>query len=277
MTNMSFNRFRVQEYLENSVNCNALENWHSYRGKVEAYVLPHSDEEAVQKYLLKDGEDLFYKGLYSLSEGIAGIAEGRHSWSSVKLYYSVFYFLRSSLASKGYAVIKNKCQYIWEIRAGKTPEKRNSNKYRNDHIGIVNIYDDIVGVNDLLMTNSVNGKPVYLWLMELRHQVHYRQRDFLEPDFLEQYHKAELSIKNSKFSGLIDEYYEDKIPIFCFDSEHASIAAPIKRASITRSDIFHAGLDRLSSEKLGLARDILKRCLSSDCAIFELFDATGSK
>ncbi|MDV2081077.1 hypothetical protein [Marinobacter xestospongiae] len=259
-------------YIESSVGCSNLDNWHSYRERVENYQLPHQDEEDVKLKLLEDGEDLFYKGMSSLSEGIASVATGRHSWAVVKFYYSVFYFLRSSLASKGFALIKNRSQYLWEIRAGKVPLKRSSKRYRNDHVGIINIFDDLVGDNDLLLTNTIHEKSVYLWLMELRHQIHYRQRDFLEPDFIEEYEQAKISVDNSIYSNLLDAYYDDEDSIFCFDAEHACIAAPLKRAALTKADLMQGGIQCFSTEKLSSARNLLKRCILEDSKVFELFE-----
>ena len=272
MTNMSFKRFRVQKYIEAAVGCSNLEHWHSYKEKVENYQIPHRDEDDIKTQLLQDGADLFYKGIYSLSEGIVGVAMGMHSWSAVKFYYSVFYFLRSSLASKGFALIKNKSLYLWEIRAGEKPSKRNGKRYRNDHVGIINIFDDLVGENDILSTNNIDGKSVYVWLMELRHQIHYRQRDFLEPDFIEEYQKAKVSLKSSMYSKLLDSYYNDDAPIFCFDADHACIAAPLKRAALTKADLMRSGVPCFSSEKLSSAKKLLEAYIPIDCKLFGLFE-----
>lgn len=267
---MSFNRFRVQTYIETALGCTNPEHWHSYRQKVESYKLPNQDESNIKTQLLQDGEDLFYKGIYSLIEGISSVSMGRHSWAVVMFYYSIFYFLRSSLASKGYAFIKNQSAYIWEIRANKTPLKKNSKKYRNDHVAIINLYYEIVGNNDLLSTNTIEGRSVYLWLMDLRNQVNYRQREFREPDYIPEYNFAKNSIKSDNFSGLLNSYYNDNVPIFCFDSDHACIAAPLKRAVLTKNDLIHGGIASFSPEKFGSMISLLSKSISQDCKVFEL-------
>lgn len=270
---MSFDRFRIQEYIENTLGCGNLEHWHSYRTQLEEYHLPHQDEVSLREKLLLDGEDLFYKGMLSLGEALTEVAQGKHSWACVKFYYSVFYFLRSSLASKGYAVVKNKSQYLLEVRAGCSPEKRSSKLYRNDHLGVINIYKDIVGENDILLTNAIDGESVYAWLMGLRHQVHYRQREFLEPEHLEEYFQAKSAIDDSEYSRLIDQYYEDNIPIYCFDADHASIAAPIKRAVLTKQDLLDSGVTSFSVKKLAAAKNMLDSYVDSGNAIWGLFEA----
>lgn len=270
--NMSFERFRVQEFVESAIGCVCLDNWPNYRERLEAYTLPHQDEDKARKKLLRDGEDLYYKGLLSLGEGLVEVAQKRHSWAAIKLYYSVFYFLRASLAAKGYAIIKNKSQYLFELRAGRSPIKKNTNRYRNDHLGVINIYEDIVGDNDILSTNSINGDSVYIWLMERRHQVHYRQREFLEPDCIDEYVQVKQAVDGCRYSELLDQYYCDDIPIYCFDPDHAGIAAPIKRALNTRVDLCQAGLRGLSKEKLIAAKSNLEQYLDANCSILGLFE-----
>jgi len=268
---MNFDRFRVQQFLENFLGCSELENWPSYRSALEAYRIRHQDEDELRLSLLKDGEDLFYKGLLSLSEALVEISQGKHSWATVKLYYSVFYFLRSSLAAEGYAIIKNQSQYLLDIKSGSKPEKRSSKKYRNDHIGVINIYKDVVGDNDILQTNSINGKSVYEWLMEKRHQVHYRQRSFLEPEHAEFFSQAKDAIVNNYFSELLDKYYSDSIPIYCFDAEHACIAAPIKRAIFTRADLSKSGITNFSAQKISASKAMLNMCLQPDSLLWTLY------
>jgi hypothetical protein len=270
--NMSFERLRVQEYVESALGCTDLNNWPSYRASLEAYTLPHQDESQVRKNLLDDGEDLFYKGLLSLGEGLDAVAQKRHSWAAVKLYYSVFYFLRASLAAKGYAIIKNKSQYLFDLRAGNSPIKKSSKRFRNDHVAVINIYEEIVGDNDILSTNNIDGNSVYIWLMDRRHQVHYRQRRFLEPDWREEYTQAKQAIEGSKYSDLLDQYYHDDTPIYCFDPDHAIIAVPIIRAIKTRNDLSSAGLTVFSKENLIAAKSDLERNLDSNCSIWGLFD-----
>ena len=268
---MSFERFRVQEFIENAIGCTELTKWPSYRARLEAYTLPQADEDEARTSLLKDGEDLFYKGLLSLGEGLVEVAQKRHSWAAVKLYYSVFYFLRASLATKGYAIINNQSQYLFELRAGKTPEKKSSRRYRNDHVGIIHMYEDIVGENDLLSTNSINGDSVYIWLMMRRHQVHYRQREFLEPDWIEEYTQARCAIDRGAYSELLRDYYQDDVPVYCFDPDHASIAAPIKRAQNTRLDLCDAGLVPSSEAKLVAAKANLEHYIDRNCSVLRLF------
>lgn len=271
MANMSSRRFRVQEYFESALGCTQLQHWHSYRKRLEEYAIPRADVSTLRLKLLADGEDLFYKGLLSLGEGLTEVAEGRHSWASVKMYYSVFYFLRASLAARGYALIKNQSMYLVEINQGRLPQKKVGSGYRNDHLTVVSCNKDILGDSDMLLTNSIDDVDVYTWLMDTRNSIHYRQRQFLEPDHHENFAIIQEAVDRGAFSGLLSEYYNDSVPIYCFDSDHASVAAPLKRAILTRMDLTGAGINEFSSERLRASQYRLNNLLPSGCAALNLF------
>jgi hypothetical protein len=258
--NMNFNRLRVQQSMEKCVGCNDIEKWGSYRTSLENYNLSKSDESALRYELSLDAEDIYFKGILSICEALNGISNGLHSWAIVKLYYSVFYFLRCSLALNGYAIIKNKSLYLLKIEEGAIPLKKSAPSYRNDHIGIINVYKNVIGLRDILQTNTINGECVYLWLSEKRHQIHYRQRSFDEPNycnFLQTFNDIHNILDIEKN---IIEYINDSIPIYCFDENHACLAMPIKKAVLTKNELKKYGLFFNSYEQSKV--DVLKRLLS---------------
>jgi len=271
MANTNSRRFRVQEYFELALGCTQPQHWHSYRNKLETYAIPRIDVAALKTSLLADGEDLFYKGLLSLGEALSEVGEKRHSWAAVKMYYSVFYFLRASLAAKGYALIKNQSMYLVKVEQGGLPLRKASKRYRNDHLAVVNCSKDILGESDVLLTNSINDLDVYSWLMETRNSVHYRQREFLEPGYHAGFATIQEAVDRGDFPSLLDDYYNDSIPIYCFDLDHAVIAAPIKRALLSRIDLQGAGITTFSSDKLKASQYRLSSLLPPGCAVLDLF------
>ena len=76
----------------------------------QAYVINHwrapyvnrivtaRDEVQLAKCLDADAADYTFSSLVSLADALSGIRQGFFSWSTVKLYYSVFYALRAFLA-----------------------------------------------------------------------------------------------------------------------------------------------------------------------------------
>lgn len=254
--NMNFNRLRIQQSIEKYVGCNDTEKWSSYRKLLENYHLSNIDESTLRYELSLDAEDIYFKGILSVCEALNSISNGLHSWAIVKLYYSVFYFLRCSLALNGYAIIKNKCLYLLKIEAGAIPLKK---AYRNDHEGMINIYKSVIGSRDILQTNTIDGECVYFWLMSRRHQINYRQRSFDEPNYCD-FMQSFNNINNiTDLEKNIMEYINDAIPVYCFDENHACLAMPIKKAILTKNELKYYGLfNNYEHSKI----DVLKKLLS---------------
>ena len=271
---MSFERFRVQTFIESELGCTEIKKWPSYKAKFEALIISNQQNATLNHMLIEDAQDLFYKGLLSLTEALLEVHQGKHSWATVKLYYSMFYFLKSSLAAKGYALLRNGSLYLLHIKPGMAPEKKASNRggrYCNDHVGVISIYEDIVGENDILRTNNIDDQNVYEWLMTKRNIIHYNQRSFLEPEYADFFHYARDAVANSKFSELIDVYINDKLPIYCFDPDHACIAAPVRRALLTKKDLIHTGISTFAEDKLSIYKDMLKDVLTPTSSLWNLY------
>ncbi len=64
-------------------------------------ILSPSEREELKKRLLLDAGDYYQSALVSLVDGLRSIPSSFYSWSTVKLYYSVFYALRARLAIAG--------------------------------------------------------------------------------------------------------------------------------------------------------------------------------
>ena len=126
---MSFDRLRTQEECERLVGCTNLADWSSRRAAFERLVLTSHQELTLESALLEDGKDFYYNGLLSLSEAIQSMHHRLFSWATVKAYYSIFYFLRSSLALRRYSLVRNKSIYLLLIRAGNGPVKKSHRKY----------------------------------------------------------------------------------------------------------------------------------------------------
>lgn len=239
---MSFNRLRSQILFEAWCGCSDLSKWNSYVHKLENLTLDRSQASKLQAELTEDAKDIYLKGIQSLAEAIGSCRNNLFSWATVKAYYSVFYFLRSNLALRNYALIKNKSLYLVESVDGALPQKKGSNKYRNDHIGIINIYIDLYSTSDKLQSNSIDSLNSYEWLMEKRHQVHYREREFHDPSCPDFFSNLASSIATQRFEQQIENYINDSSFIFCFQPDHAMIALPLKVAMSCRDEFVNAGI-----------------------------------
>lgn len=255
---MPFNRYRAQLRCEALVNSRNLADWHSKRDDFENLHLTADDASRLLQDLNEDSKDLFFKGLLSLSEAITSLNRHLFSWATIKLYYSVFYFLKCSLAVRGHAVVRNKSLYLLTAGKGSKPTKKSADRYRNDHVGVINIYNEMFENSDKLQSNTIEGENPYLWLMEKRNRTHYREREFHDPfcaNFLRLI--AEHVDKGSLYK-LLSSYVEDPDFIYCFQEDHACLALPIKRSLLTRKDLADSKIVlNLAAEKLLLLKELL--------------------
>lgn len=88
---MSFERFRVQSAVELEIGCSDLKKWDSYLPKFKEFEITEIRQEKLLIELEKDASDLYFKAIYSLSDAVNSLYNKRHSWTVIKLYYSVFF------------------------------------------------------------------------------------------------------------------------------------------------------------------------------------------
>lgn len=237
---MSFERFRIQSAVELDIGCSDLQKWGSYLPKFKEYEITESRQEKLLIELEKDASDLYFKAIYSLSDAVNSLYNKRHSWTVIKLYYSVFFLLRCSLATKKIAFLKNNGIYTLNLSVGEKPVRRDGGKHNGqrisgDHNTTIVTFISMFSDTDILLTNNINERNVYEWLMELRNQVNYRERTFTEPQ--NKYFSSNLFEKD-KFKTQIETYLNDDIPIYCFDEDHCALATPLKLATIVRQQMF---------------------------------------
>lgn len=237
---MSFDRYRVQSEVELDIGCLDLTKWGSYLQKFKDYELTENKCNKLMHELKYDAADLYFKGLFSLVDAINSLSQGRHSWAVIKVYYSVFFLLRCSLATKKITFLKNNGIYSLMLEAGEKPIRRDCGKYMGekvsgDHKTTVVTYISIFSDIDILLTNNIHGKNVYEWLMELRNQVNYRERVFTEPH--NKYFFASLFDKKT-LKTQIETYLNDSVYIYCFDDEHCALAMPLTLIRHVRDQLF---------------------------------------
>ena len=255
---MRFERLRAQLECERIAGCKDAEKWAGYRLCWEQVKLSRANVRALRNALREDCKDLYFKGLLSLSEAVCSTDKCLYSWATVKLYYSVFYFLRCSLAIRGYAIVRNKSLYLLRVQEGEGPIKKNTDKYRNDHVCVINVYRDLYGHSDILQSNTIDGLNPYEWLMERRHQVNYREREFHDPDCAGFLQAIAARVQSKALGKLIETYVDDADYLYCFQPDHACLALPIKRALLTRQEFSTRGIAlQLSDAKMKLVRTLL--------------------
>jgi len=237
---MSFDRFRIQVAIELDIGCTDLNKWTSYVQKFKDYKVKEANREYLLAELKEDASDIYFKAIFSLADAIFGLYHGRHSWSVIKIYYSVFYLLRCSMACHGYAFLKNKGIYTLKLETGESPVRRdncthNGNKVTGDHKTTIATYASMFEQSDILQTNTIDGEVIYDWLMELRNQVNYRERTFQEPN---NRHFYSALFDKDKIKSQIETYINDDSYVYCFNEDHCCLAAPLKLALSVRNQLF---------------------------------------
>lgn len=239
---MSFDRFKVQTAIELELGCTDLSKWKDYKRNFKQLVITNNLKDKLLLELKADACDLYFKAIFSIADAISNLAEGRHSWSVVKLYYAVFYLLRVSMATEGLAFVKNYGIYTIKLDVGEKPVQRDKGKYKGknitgDHTTTIATYVSLHNSNDIfdiLQTNTIDGVLVYDWMMNAREQVHYRERTFQEPNH--KYFYDKLFNKN-EIKQQVEIYINDTVPIYCFDKDHCCLSAPLKLALLTRDKL----------------------------------------
>ena len=90
-------------------------------GGISAPALSANDAAAFAAALQDDARDAIYSGALSITEAIQGLDRQLYSWTTVKLYYSVFYLARASLALHGVGVVyQDRTPYTWVANACQT-------------------------------------------------------------------------------------------------------------------------------------------------------------
>lgn len=236
---MSFDRFRTQTAIELELGCSDVSKWKDYKSNFESFQVTTSRKEKLLIELKADACDLYFKAIFSIADALSNLYEGRHSWSVVKLYYSIFYLLRCIMATHGIAFVKNNGIYTIKFDIGESPIKRDKGTHMGqrisgDHKTTIATYIYLFKDNDILQTNTINGSVVYDWIMELRNQVNYRERAFQEP--IHKYFYESIFDKNH-FKTQVETYINDDTFVYCFDEDHCCLAAPLKLALLTKTKL----------------------------------------
>ena len=235
---MSSNPKRVQQRFESLFGGNNTNQWRQAKSSiVTSKQLSKSEATLFENDLKLDSLDLYFKGLLSLSEAINSINNHLYSWATIKLYYSVFYFLSCSLACYGIALVR-RMRELYYVKA-KYGELFHRTRDNTDHKGTIFLFQDLFNTTDKLQTNQITGENVYEWLMKRREEVNYKDREFHEPTEPDFWVEISRHVKSGKFEDLIETYINDNQFIYCFIDDHACLAMPIKRMQLTKMGLIN--------------------------------------
>lgn len=184
-----------------------------------AQVLTGPQAIALSGCLGIDSTGYMFSALLSLTDAINGINKGLWSWSTVKLYYSVFYALRAHLAANGQCVfyIGSKPMGIF-AQAGSNPTKLDGPTHK-----VVLERFSKLNPHHLLLSQDIDLTNPFDWLMARREEANYKNARFWEPSTPHHFNK----ISSIGLRRLIKEYLGADYTLYLFDMDHAMLAYPL--------------------------------------------------
>lgn len=253
---INFDRNNSQVMYESFIGADA-ESLLDKKEEFKNHRLTYEEKELLRDALKTDTLNFFYNGVLSFAEGIDAAFNKRFSWATVELYYSLYYLIRASMASKGIAMLRCKSMYRLFARTGEKPFSTGNKKYNTTHEGTISHYKDLFGQSDILLSNNIEDQDVYQWMMNAREIVNYRSAVFPEPDCLDIWDYFSQSIDEGNFTNVLEQLENDPY-IMCFQEEYAVIAIPIKRLQQTISDMLNASLlSDFSEERLRFIKNVI--------------------
>lgn len=238
---INFDRNRTQVLFENIVSVGSPIELADYKTAFKNYIISSEEAVALSGALLLDAVDFFYNGILSFAEGIDSIFAKKFSWATVKLYYSVYYLIRASLATKNIAILRYKGMYRLKAIEGEKPFTTGNKAYSTTHEGTIKHHKDLFALSDRLLSNDIDDMDAYAWMLAAREIVNYRSQTFKEPDCLDIWNEFSLSVDDNSLSELLKRLEDDPY-IMCFQEEYSVVGIPIKRLKQTVSDMGLCGL-----------------------------------
>lgn len=253
---MNSNRLRTQQTFEGFFGGISSGQWLELKKRdILAYNLTIQNATDLNNSLRLDAKDLYYKGLLSITEAIFNLDKGLYSWATVKLYYSIFYLLRCSLACRNIAIMRyQRDLYYITVHKGESFKKAPVNQ---DHKAVIELFQLLFEESDALQSNTIEDKNSYLWIMEKREEVNYKDREFHEPNPPYFFSEIDRLFANEGMERVIHKILNDEF-LLCFQEEYATLAVPLKRLILTKKDLVDSAVNLdLGDEKIEKIKSVL--------------------
>ena len=268
---INFNRNRAQVSFERFIGVTSPNDLRAKKHDFKNHSLTSAEVQQLNSDLQCDAIDFFYNGILSFSEGIDSIFQKRFSWATVKLYYSIYYLIRASLAARGFALLR--CGNICRLKnaVGERTVGTDNKKFKSTHEGTINHYKAIFSMADRLLSNKIEDHDAYQWMMNAREIVNYKSVSFLEPDCLEIWDFFSTCVDDGTLADELKNLEDDNY-IKCFQEEFAVVAIPIMRMKETIADMASGGLlTRLTNDRETFAKTVLNYDDRSLCILSDIF------
>lgn len=240
---MSSDRLRTQIKFEEILSGNNITVWQSLtKAQIKNFAFNNANRSVLQVALMEDCIDFYYKGILSLNEGIIAIETKNFSWATVKMYYSVYYLLRSSLCCNQIGFVrKERDAFNFDNNINGSPLANG----KPDHMAAIDLFKKYFELTDFLQSNKINGANSYDWLRHQRENINYKYRTFFEPDVPVFWENVNQQCEEDGIEFWLRKYLDDDI--YAFLDDHAVLALPLKRLLLTHKDLVTKGFIHIIS------------------------------
>jgi hypothetical protein len=191
------------------------------RAVVEAYTCKPADSVTLRPALLEDANDYYYSSCLSVVDGLRGVDVGFFTWSTVKLYYSVFYALRAIMAWNRVMVFhpENAGPYSMTVAPGAHPEWMSG---KGTHKALLGCFRRLYPTHPLL-SQDIELVDGLQWLLDKREGANYVIPRFCEPGIPSHYEKiVDLGVRKATTA-----YLGPEGSLLAFDRDHSIVAFPL--------------------------------------------------
>ena len=205
---------------------------------------------SLKSVLPDDIRDYYFKGLLSFCEAIISFNNKGYSWATVKLYYSVFYFLRAEMLTRNTILVRSSGGgplYRLTLNTAARFVCLTDRAGNSDHKGTIQHFQQLYKSVDPILSGQISGVESYDWLIERREQVNYRERLFHEPSHPSFWSGPVSMLQSNNMESLILLYLNDQY-VYSFLPDHAIVSLPIKRLQNTAGVFKLYGLSQMLTE-----------------------------
>lgn len=167
-----------------------------------------------------DSVSFYFNAVFTFLQAMKSLLNKSYSWSTVQMYYSVFYACKSILGFDNIGIIRNHGLHVLNLRVG---EKAKKLKKDNDHDQTIQCYKKLYP-SSYMMSNNIEDQSFFEWIKDAREITNYRQQVFQEPralDFL--YNSISYLDNKNTLCSYLDEM-SSNWNLYCFQKETALIA-----------------------------------------------------
>ena len=260
---MTFNTTRCQEIFRNRFTGPSGTPFADFKsGKAIKGI--YVDDSDISLYRIVKNEDIisfYYKALLSFAEGLDSVSRKNYTWATIKLYYSVYFGLRTSLLCRNIVLVRAaKHLYKFKIALGEQYDKP---KEMTDHGGTIHTYVDLFQRTDFFCSNPLENQNAYFWLKDCREIVNYKDGVFHDPETTSIWNNIIANINQNGINKVLSLLIDEK-ERYCFSPEYAILAIPLNRILTVAQEVKNEISEGLNDSQRNWIASILRNNLDPE-------------